>query len=35
MRIDVGLKVGGYPNSVIVRRSVNGETRRGAAESTK
>jgi hypothetical protein len=35
MRIDVGLKVGGYPDSVIVRRSANGETRRGAAERTK
>ena len=34
MRIDVGLKVGGYPDSVIARRSVNGE-RRGAAERTK
>ncbi len=35
MRIDVGLKVGGHPNSVIVRRSVNGEARRGAAGRTK
>ncbi len=32
MRIDVGLNVGRYPDSIIAGRSVNGETRRGAAE---